>query len=289
MAEPQPESSVLLQARDLLIAFVGAVFGGGIVYAVSGSILDLESLKGTPYQEWLRTGLATVAGIAAFIFNYRDIRTRAMARALTAKVDEQLKKEAGEGDAGSVAAVSTADVAAHVTASSLEDKELAQLIEQRKQRLLVDKKTLSAELRYLVEHWHPLPRDIKRGLNRFYMTYLVAYNRGLLKAGVTGMHLAKWLVLSERWPQLGRALATWPGRMKELEANAHSPGVARPDPFPDLMRAIAPLYANDSGLRSFLGSEPKLWPVLPSLVQFGAVQGVPTTGDVVAQGAATGR
>jgi hypothetical protein len=253
------------------------------VYAIAGAVLDLEALTGTPYQEWLRNGLAVVSAIAAFVVNFRDARARATARALTTQVDEELKKKAREGDAGSVAAVSTADVAAQVTASSLEDRELAQLIEQRKQRLLVDKKTLSAELRYLVEHWHPLPRDVKRGLNRFYMTYLVAYNRGLLKAGVTGMQLAKWLVLSERWPQLGRALAAWPQRMQDLEAHAHTPGDAVSDRFPDLIRALAPLYADDHALRSFVGSNPKLAAVLPSLVQFGAVQGAPTTGDVVAQ------
>jgi hypothetical protein len=279
MSEPQPEPAADAPLRALVQASVSSVVLGALFYLVLGYALQLESLKTLPYVEWVRIGLAVFAALFSFVINFRDFRERVRARARTARVDEALKKTAGEGDAGAVVSVSASDVATQV-GSNAEDQELAQLIEQRRQRLLVDQKTLTPELTYLVNHWHPLPRDVKRGLNRFYVTYLVAYNRGLLSGEdpVSGLQLAKWLVLSERWPQLGRALAVWPKRMKGLEEEAAGLGDGI-DTYKTSLASLAPLSVDDANLRTFLQSEPPLAPVLERLVEYGTVQPVQKTGQ----------
>jgi hypothetical protein len=281
MADPRPDDSARVALRDLLRIALSSAVGAGIFYLMLGGILDSASLQGVRYGGATQIAIALAAGIAAFAYGYHDLSEKARARALTARIDEELKKSAGDGGGDSVAAVSTSDVAAKVTGTAAAAQEVKEFVEQRKQRLLVDKKTLSAELAYLVDNWQPLPRDVKRAVNRFCVTYLVAYNRGLLKDPpvVSGLQLAKWLALSERWPQLGRALATSPEAIEDLEKYAGT----NDDLFPGVVAGWAPLHASDRELRKFIADAPQLSEVLPRLVQYGMVQPAPGTGVAVQQ------
>jgi hypothetical protein len=250
-------------------------------------VFQSESLQGLSYGGATPAALAIAAGLSMFGYGYHDLSEKARARGFTARVDEELKKSAGEGGSDSVAAVSVSDVAAKVTENPAEAKKAEEYVEQRKQRLLVDKKTLSAELAYLVDNWQPLPRDVKRGVNRFCVTYLVAYNRGLLKDPpvVSGFQLAKWLALSERWPQLGRALAMSPDEIGKLEEHAALRDALKGDPFRGRVAALAPQHADDEELRRFIAKEPQLSLVLPRLVQYGMAQPASETAVAVQQAA----
>jgi hypothetical protein len=201
-------------------------------------------------------------------------------------VDEALSTLTADGAPGAVVSVSTEDVAAAVNQSKISNTRLTRLIEQRRQKLLLDKKTLRPELDYLIDNWHPLPRDVKRGLNRFFLSYLVAYNRDLLTTEpiVTGHQLAKWLVLTDTWPQLGRSLTGTPQEIEALERHAAmEPSGLERDGFKDRLHTLAPLYVDDSDLRRFIASEPRLAAVLPRLVYYGAAQPVQPTAQPVAQ------
>jgi hypothetical protein len=290
MPEPQPSPGRAgVPRQDLLSAVVSSFLAAGAVYVASGFLLQVEALAGVPYQTAIRIGLAVVAALMTVTVLYGDLRDKARARAATAQVDEELKNRAQGQDAGTVAGVSTSDVAATVSGNPVKDTHLERLVEQRKQQLLLDKNTLRPELSYLVDNWQPLPRDVKRGLNRFYLSYLIAYNRGLLTTEpiVSGNQLAKWLVLSERWPQLGRALATWPQRIEVLERDAGMrPAPGERDPFKGMLGTLAPLYLDDEELRRFITSEPQLSAVLPRLVHYGAAQAVQQTAAAVQQVAA---
>ena len=285
MADPLPDDSARVALRDLLRLAVSSAVGAVIFYLVLGGVLDASSLQGLRYGGAIQIVVAVGAGIAAFGFWYHDLSAKARDRALTARVDEELKKSAGDGGGDSVAAVSTSDVAAKVTGDAAAAQEVKEFVEQRKQRLLVDKKTLSAELAYLVDNWQPLPRDVKRAVNRFCVTYLVAYNRGLLKDPpvVSGLQLAKWLALSERWPQLGRALATSPQAIEDLEKCAGTQNGPQDDRFSGVVAALAPLHASDRELRKFIADAPQLSEVLPRLVQYGMAQPAPESAVTVQQ------
>lgn len=284
MPDKPPDASARVVFRDLWRTAVGAAVAAGIFYLVMGGVFQSESLQGLSYGGATQAVLALVAGLSAFWYGYQDLSEKARARAFTARIDEELKKSAGDGGGESVAAVSVSDVAAKVTKDAAEAKEAEAYVEQRKQRLLVDKNTLSAELAYLVDNWQPLPRDVKRGVNRFCVTYLVAYNRGLLKDPpvVSGFQLAKWLALSERWPQLGRALAVSPDAIEDLEHFARPPN-GDEKLFARVVATLAPQHAADHDLWAFIAKEPQLSAVLPRLVQYGMAQPASETAVTVQQ------
>jgi hypothetical protein len=107
--------------------------------------------------------------------------------------------------------------------AKVDKKALDQLVEQHKQQMLIDDSYFREELGHLiVDYLQPLPRNAKRLLNRFRVNLLIAHGRGLFttQPRVTTQQLGKWLVLMERWPQLGRALSAAPDRLKSLEETA---------------------------------------------------------------------
>ena len=293
MPDQQPEPPVRVPIGSLFGATVSALVGGGIAYVVVGGVLQAETFKSLPFAQWIQAGLAIVVGVTTLAVGYRDLRNkariRAAARAATVRVDEALKDLTDESGPGMVASVSKEDVAASVGDARIEADHLTRLVEQRKQQMLVHKKTLQPDLVYLIDNWHPLPRNVKRGLNRFYVSLLIAYNRGLLTETpavppapavppVSGRQLAKWLVLSERGPQLGRALVVWPDRIGDLERDAPlRPPKDSLDSFKAILGTLTPLYVEDGGLREFLASWPPLTPVLERLIYYGAAQPVQPT------------
>jgi len=273
---------------ELLTAAVVAVVGAGAWYLIALAVFQSPMFNALALAPWGPLVAALLGAAAGIAITSRDILEKMAARRRTAIVDSELRRVSQESGPGAVASVSATAVAERVLGVR-GDKESERLVEQRKQYMLLDEKALQPELRYLVKNWHPLPRDIKRMLNRFYVSLLIAYNRHLLtgEQPVLPMQLAKWLVLSERWPHLGRVLAAGPDAFKALESLAESP--SQRDEFKKKLTGLAPSYAEDEELRKLIGAQPPLADVLERLVYQGAARPVEKTAEPVAQRPTAGR
>jgi hypothetical protein len=96
-----------------------------------------------------------------------------------------------------------------------------QLVDQRVQRLLTDEYVLRQQAESeIVAFLPPLPRNAKRVLNHLRVLLTIAIGREMFggEPELEAKHLAKWIVLSERWPEIMWAVAQDPHVMKTLEA-----------------------------------------------------------------------
>jgi hypothetical protein len=133
------------------------------------------------------------------------------------------------------------------------------------------------------------PRNAKRLVNRFRINLLIANRRGLLTSEpkITPRQIGKWMVLLERWPQLGRSLSAVPEKMKIMEddsilgpkakvvkeepsSTAAAVQDASEDQFMQTVRSLAEPYVGDEDLRNFIRSDPLLATVLQRLVHYGS-------------------
>jgi hypothetical protein len=79
---------------------------------------------------------------------------------------------------------------------------------------------------------------------------------------LTPAHLAKWLLLREQWPALGRAVAVAPDELRELELAASTDR---------LKRGLAALHVRAGDVEELSGAlsrEPRLSDVIERLVYF---------------------
>jgi hypothetical protein len=221
-----------------------------------------------------------VLGMLGSFLKFFELRTVIYARKANQKVAEVLdtiKDSPGK----NVADISTQDVTESIKDTKVSDAQLVRLVEQRKQQLLIDDEYFRDELNSLiVDYLQPLPRNAKRLLNRFRVNLLVAHSRGLFTSDpkVTAQQIGKWLVLMERWPQLGRSLSANTNKIQILEKQSKAPqslvasesATGEQDPFMESIRLLAPSYFGDEDLRLFIHSEPVLAIVLSRLVHYGA-------------------
>lgn len=136
---------------------------------------------------------------------------------------------------------------------------------QRRMQLATtaDEKTLSSAKEVILELLPSIPRAAKRLFNRMYFLLVVAYNRDLIgEDRVSVEQLAKWAVLLDRWPQVGRAIIDNPQRIHALEAKADNE-----DEFSNLCWAYKLRLTGDlNAFRDFFLSKHKLAPVVYRLV-----------------------
>ena len=95
------------------------------------------------------------------------------------------------------------------------------LASQLLQRELVDDSELRQQAeREILEFLPPYPRSAKRMLNHLRVLLVVASLREMLGGTppLTAAHLGKWVVLTERWPDLARALKKSPDKLAGLES-----------------------------------------------------------------------
>lgn len=183
-------------------------------------------------------------------------------RKASERVAEALKSHGG---GANLTEVSTDQILASVKekpgGAGVNDAQLKRLVEQHKQDRLFDDEYFQQELNVLiVDYLQPLPRNAKRVLNRFRVSLLIAYQRGLLASEpkMTPRQIGKWLVLAERWPQLRRALAATPEQMSVLESQSG-------DAFKESIKLLSPSYIEDEDLPKFIQTEPRLGAVLSRL------------------------
>ena len=115
----------------------------------------------------------------------------------------------------------------------------------------------------------PFPRHAKRLLNRLRLLLFIAHERRMFGGDPSLMprHLGKWAVLCERWPELAQALSVHSDMISELEGRGGSTKSGR-DKHQEVIKNLAPDYANDSLLQGFLRSAVNLAPVIQRIVRF---------------------
>ena len=223
MAEPGKGSSASQwkAVQELGYGLVGVAIGGAILYFFLGFILKIDFLKSyshgiSLFRFWsvvVITAFAGLGQVLMFLDQFRAINTN---EKVAAAIGDITDKDPGK----NISEITADDVAASLKGARVPKKALDQLVEQHKQQRLIDPGYFRKELGLLiVDYLQPLPRNVKRLWNRFSVNLLIADRRGLFttEPKVTTQQLGKWLVLMERWPQLGRALSTVPDRMQELE------------------------------------------------------------------------
>jgi hypothetical protein len=256
----------------------GAVISGAIWYFGVGLLHRIPGLEDSRVVTWIQYAGPTLMLVGLMVGLIEEIR-RALARSAAARVAKALDRIKDENPGMNVADISAHTVAASVKAAGVSQKHLLRLAEQRKQEVMIDEESFRTEVAGLiVDYLQPLPRSVKRLLNRFRVTLVIADRRGLFdtEPKVTRQQIGKWLVLGERWPQLRLSLSAVPELMKALEYAAGFPapppaaaGQVPADSFSELIKALAPAYVGDEDLRRFIHSAPALEVVLPRLVNFG--------------------
>jgi hypothetical protein len=223
-------------------------------------------------QFWV-TAVLVALGALGMILEHVD---KLKAHRATQKIQTELKTRA-LGGAQTLAATSPSEIVASLGKTNMDEKHLERLVEQVKQQLLADDEYFHSEIgNLIVDYLQPLPRNAKRVLNRLRVNMLIAFRRNLFttEPRVTVQQIGKWLVLNERWPQLGQVLTAVPHRIAELESAVEREVPLSPKPstaYRRCIKSLEPIYAGDEELRRFLHSDPALSAVLPRLVHFGSM------------------
>jgi hypothetical protein len=145
----------------------------------------------------------------------------------------------------------------------------AQLFKDRMERFITDesperKQGEAAILKFLAHD--DVPRRAKRMVNHLRLLLLVAAKRDMFGGSppLEAFHLGKWVVLLERWPELGRALRADPSVMALIEEAASTD----PGALQDVLHRIVPDVASSAGLAAFLQDETKLAGLVERLVYY---------------------
>jgi hypothetical protein len=144
------------------------------------------------------------------------------------------------------------------------------LASHRVERFLTDDSILREQAESTILEYLPgMPRNAKRLLNHLRLLLVVASERKMLGGTppLEAAHLGEWVVLLERWPELGWAVRADPSLMQRLEQAATNS--ANPQSLADLqaiVRPVAPQVAVTADLAAFLADEPTFAPLVERLI-----------------------
>jgi hypothetical protein len=129
----------------------------------------------------------------------------------------------------------------------------------------LDGKELEDSFRAVADLIRPLPRDLKRLLNRIRFLLYVANDRDLIAPNgpLTTAAVGKWALLAERWPDLAVAVSSDPPLLSRLEAQSRTP-----DGYVAAMKEVVPGYSRSAELWRVLTAEPALGPHAACLSRF---------------------
>jgi hypothetical protein len=168
----------------------------------------------------------------------------------------------------------SSDEVAAVKAAVMESEAAKQggtrLASQRLERFLTDDSILREQAESKILEFLPsMPRNAKRLLNHLRLLLVVASERRMLGGmpPLEAAHLGKWIVLLERWPELGWAVRADPTLMDRLEQAATIDEKSRAVPtLNDIVPTVAPQVAVTSDLAAFLADEPTFAPLVERLI-----------------------
>jgi hypothetical protein len=262
-------------AGQVAFGVFGAILLGSAWYYGFGLLHRIDAVEGSGIITGIQyTGVGLMAFVAVFGGIAQIVRARQALRAQRAAhlVAATLGRIKEESPTTNVEAIPAEELAGLVRGAKVSSEHLVRLVEQGRQRLLIDEDSFRTEVAGLiVDFLQPLPRNAKRVLNRFRVDLLIADRRGLFRSEpmVSKQQIGKWLVLAERWPQLRLSLSAAPERMQSLEELAAKRASVNEDPFMKEIGGLAPFYVGDEDLRRFIHTSPHLAPILPRLVHYG--------------------
>jgi hypothetical protein len=213
--EPTAGSGIAGVSVTSIRSAVEAVAWASVVLAVV-LFLSGSGLRGT---SWFGDFTPALVGLAPAVIglglgllgSFRDRSRRDTAE----RIDQQIHSMAKAGEQDPAA------LRDGVLRSDVVKEGKTQLIDQRVQRLLTDEYVLRQQAESeIVAFLPPLPRNAKRVLNHLRVLLTIAIGRDMFGGTpeLEAKHLAKWIVLSERWPEVAWAVAQDPHLMKTLEA-----------------------------------------------------------------------
>jgi hypothetical protein len=180
--------------------------------------------------------LWVVLGVGTLRRSLADRRTRRS----TVKIDETIRDSVPSPTQASVEKIAQVVAKSIATASST-------LIEQRARRAKVEQ-LVSEGNGELASYLPALPRSVKRVANRHYLLASVAVSRDMIGGTppLTALHLSKWAVMMERWPELATRIIAQPSLAGELERRAKS------DEHPSRNGSLSELLPTDTSHRDEL-------------------------------------
>ena len=135
----------------------------------------------------------------------------------------------------------------------------------------LDSEEFRAVERYLGGHPARLPRQGKRTFNHAQLLTEIARSRRMF-GGTPSLdpeHLAKWVLLRERWPAIGRAVLKDPTILAGLEGAAAAGGL------PEALAAHHIAVSDVGSLNALLDSAPRLGAIIDRLLYFKMAEAVP--------------
>lgn len=141
--------------------------------------------------------------------------------------------------------------------------EHSELWHQRAQRKLVDDSRLRREVEAMALEFVPLrPRGAKRAMNHLRLQLALAVSRRIIGGSppLDARHVAKWVVLSYRWPTLAAVAVRQPELVKQLE------GATTAESLRTVLDREAIPSIDADALHLLLMREPTLDPVFRRLV-----------------------
>jgi hypothetical protein len=274
----QPRDSGPPIYNTFVSMLIGAVVFSTAWYFGVGLLTRIDALRNFPRLIKVVQYLGPMLMLLGIVTTAFEFRETVRARRASRNVNEAFDRIKDQSPGRNIAEIAVEEVAASVKGTNISKFQIEQLVDQRKQQLLIDDDYFQREVSFMiVDYLQPLPRNAKRIVNRFRVNLLIAHARGLLTSDpkVNPQQIGKWLVLSERWPQLSRSLSAIPKKMAELEKQSQSPAPSRKDKSDDFMESVktlAPSYIGDEDLRNFVRSRPPLAGILPRLVHYGTAK-----------------
>jgi hypothetical protein len=191
---------------------LGVWFASGVAYGIVNPAWLDESENTTSAADWV-WGLLFFVALALSLAS-RSLRGRARKQrdALREQIEElkvqgaspeQIKQDVA-GQAASDRAATPSLISDLVSSSFLDSEEFREVET------------------FISENPPTLPREAKRSFNHAQLLTEIARARHMFGGTpeLTPAHLAKWLVLREQWPALGRSIVVDPERLAALEGSA---------------------------------------------------------------------
>lgn len=145
-------------------------------------------------------------------------------------------------------------------------QEGTELALERFLRFVTDDSVLRQEAESEILNYLPAaPRSAKRMINHLRLLLVIASERGMLGGTppLEAVHLGKWAVLLERWPELGWATHIDTSVIIRLEAAARE---GNPRRLQEVVQEVAPQVVASPDLAAFLKDDPSLGPFIERLI-----------------------
>jgi KAP family P-loop domain len=257
-----PLPSALSSAKRILLSALHSALSSPLVSSIVSALMRLANMVGERGILATLIVLALVAVVGGILIDpiVAIVASAAIVAILLAVALAVIGFAWGLGEAIITLAEAVAALVGDFGAQSRKDQKERFITDESPER----KQGEEAILKFLAHD--DVPRRAKRMINHLRLLLLVAHKRDMIGGSppLEAVHLGKWVVLLERWPELGRALRADPGVMALIEEAASKD----PRALEDVLHTIVPEVASTADLAVFLQDETKLAGLVERLVYY---------------------